>query len=161
MEPNILESLSRQVSLAVKKLTMSRFGCQNAAMELCLHWYVECILFPSNLLMTVTCMSRYGNVVYLPIAWIMMSLPACVQLTNVILYERTSGWCNLSTDGCWYSWWTLLNQPRGKVRNHNIGLNLDFWEIVGLWNRQTGSLSMQAFFESSCVFVDTDKSTQP
>jgi hypothetical protein len=32
MEPNILQSLSRQVSLAVKKLKMSRFGCQNAAM---------------------------------------------------------------------------------------------------------------------------------
>jgi hypothetical protein len=37
MEPNILQSLSRQVSLAVKKLKMSRFGCQNAAMELCFH----------------------------------------------------------------------------------------------------------------------------
>jgi hypothetical protein len=46
-----------------------------------------------------------------------------------------------------------IEPTQGKGQNHNVGLNLDFWEIAGLQNRKTGSMSMGAFFESSCFLV--------
>jgi hypothetical protein len=44
-----------------------------------------------------------------------------------------------------------IEPTQGKGQNH-VGLNLDFWEIAGLQNRKTGSMSMGAFFESSCFW---------
>jgi hypothetical protein len=46
-----------------------------------------------------------------------------------------------------------IEPTQGEGQNYNMGLNLDFWEIAGLRNRERGSLSMGAFFESSCFFV--------